>query len=204
MGIHEWSYDNDVSLDARHKVPWADRKLTLANIKVEVELGFDKKQGWLEAQRCLNCDVQTVFTDKLCIECDACVDICPMDCITFTKNGEEADLRTRLNAPAPDLTQDLYVSGPLKTQRVMVKDENVCLHCGLCAERCPTGAWDMTKTLIEMTHAGPGCRAGAAAVHPPLQGEGGVGMGLSLAASKTHPPPSLPLEGGGAVGVPNG
>ena len=158
MGIHEWTYDNDVSLDTRHKVRWADKKITLADIKVEVELGFDRKQGWLEAQRCLNCDVQTVFADKLCIECDACVDICPMDCITFTVNGDEADLRTRLNAPAPDLTQDLYVSGPLKTQRVMVKDENVCLHCGLCAERCPTGAWDMTKSLIEMAVAGPQCR----------------------------------------------
>jgi formate dehydrogenase beta subunit len=102
--------------------------------------------------------VQTVFTDKLCIECDACVDICPMDCITFTGNTDEPDLRTKLNAPALNLTQDLYVSGPLKTQRVMVKDEDVCLHCGLCAERCPTGAWDMQKSLIEMTYAGNSCR----------------------------------------------
>jgi formate dehydrogenase (NADP+) beta subunit len=159
MGIHEWSYDNEITGDLRYKVPWADIKATLKNVKMEVELGFDVATAWKEAQRCLNCDVQTVFTDKLCIECDACVDICPMDCITFTGNADEPDLRTKLNAPALNLTQDLYVSGPLKTQRVMVKDEDVCLHCGLCAERCPTGAWDMQKSLIEMTNAGNGCRS---------------------------------------------
>jgi ferredoxin len=158
MGIHEWSYDNDIAPDTRYKVPWADIKATLKNVKMEVELGFDVATAWKEAQRCLNCDVQTVFTDKLCIECDACVDICPMDCITFTQNDEEKPLREKLNAPARNLTQDLYVSGPLKTTRVMVKDEDVCLHCGLCAERCPTGAWDMQKFLVEMTYAGPGCR----------------------------------------------
>jgi formate dehydrogenase beta subunit len=158
MGIHEWSYDSEITADARHKVPWRDIKITLKNVKAEVELGFDPQVAWKEAQRCLNCDVQTVFADKLCIECDACVDICPMDCITFTPNGEEKDLRTRLSAPALNVTQDLYVSGELKTKRVMVKDEDVCLHCGLCAERCPTGAWDMQKSLIEMTHAGDGCR----------------------------------------------
>ena len=159
MGIHEWSYDNEITGDLRYKVPWADIKATLKNVKMEVELGFDVATAWKEAQRCLNCDVQTVFTDKLCIECDACVDICPMDCITFTGNADEPELRTKLNAPALNLTQDLYVSGPLKTQRVMVKDEDVCLHCGLCAERCPTGAWDMQKSLIEMTNAGNGCRS---------------------------------------------
>ncbi len=111
----------------------------------EVELGFDDRLALKEAQRCLNCDVQTVFTASLCIECDACVDICPMDCITFTANGDEAELRTRLKAPALNLTQDLYVADGLKTGRIMVKDEDVCLHCGLCAERCPTGAWDMQK-----------------------------------------------------------
>jgi formate dehydrogenase (NADP+) beta subunit len=158
MGIHEWSYDNDIAVDARYKVPWADIKATLKNVKMEVELGFDVATAWKEAQRCLNCDVQTVFTDRLCIECDACVDICPMDCITFTQNGDEKELRNRLNAPAKNATQDLYVSGPLKTQRVMVKDEDVCLHCGLCAERCPTGAWDMQKFLLDMTYAGPSCR----------------------------------------------
>ena len=158
MGIHEWSYDNDVTLDARFKVPWRDVNQTLKNIKVEVELGFDPATGLKEARRCLNCDVQTVFTDKLCIECDACVDICPMDCISFVPDGEEADLRTRLRAPAKNATQELYVSAALKTMRVMVKDEDVCLHCGLCAERCPTGAWDMQKFLLDMTHAGPSCR----------------------------------------------
>jgi len=154
MGIHEWSYDNEVHPDTRYKVPWRDIKGTLKSVKAEVELGFDVATAWKEAQRCLNCDVQTVFSDRLCIECDACVDICPMDCITFTQNGDEADLRKRLNAPALDAAQSLYVSGELKTRRVMVKDEDVCLHCGLCAERCPTGAWDMQKFLIEMTHAG--------------------------------------------------
>ncbi|EQD67758.1 FAD-dependent pyridine nucleotide-disulfide oxidoreductase [mine drainage metagenome] len=158
MGIHEWSYDNDISPEERRKVPWAAAEKTLKSIKVEVELGFDAAAAWQEAQRCLNCDVQTVFAKSLCIECDACVDICPMDCISFTTNGAEAELRPRLQAPALNLTQDLYVSDALKTGRVMVKDEDVCLHCGLCAERCPTGAWDMQKFLLEMTHAGPGCR----------------------------------------------
>jgi formate dehydrogenase beta subunit len=158
MGIHEWSYDNDTSSDLRYKVPWAKAEMALASIKVEVELGFDAATAFKEAQRCLNCDVQTVFTDDACIECDACVDICPMDCITFTANGEEGELRTRLKAPALNLAQDLYVSGGLKTGRIMVKDEDVCLHCGLCAERCPTGAWDMQKFLLKTTQAGPGAR----------------------------------------------
>jgi formate dehydrogenase (NADP+) beta subunit len=158
MGIHEWSYDNHISNELRYKVPWQDKKVTLKDIKVEVELGFDPKTGYAEAQRCLNCDVQTVFSSRLCIECDACVDICPMDCITFTADGEEAELRPRLTAPALNLTQDIYVQAGLKTGRIMAKDEDVCLHCGLCAERCPTGAWDMQKYLVEMTHAGPGCR----------------------------------------------
>jgi NADPH-dependent glutamate synthase beta subunit-like oxidoreductase/ferredoxin len=158
MGIHEWSYDNDIANDTRFPVPWADIKKTLKNVKMEVELGFDAATAWKEAQRCLNCDVQTVFTTQLCIECDACVDICPMDCITFTSNGEEKELRGRLSAPALNLIQDLYISGPLKTARIMVKDEDVCLHCGLCAERCPTGAWDMQKSLIEMAVAGPDAR----------------------------------------------
>ena len=158
MGIHEWSYDNDVMLDARYKVPWADKKITLKDIKVEVELGFDAKSAYAEARRCLNCDVQTVFSTPLCIECDACVDICPMDCINFTVNGEESDLRTRLRAPANNDAQALYVSADLKTGRVMVKDEDLCLHCGLCAERCPTGAWDMRRFYLETTQAGPACR----------------------------------------------
>jgi NADPH-dependent glutamate synthase beta subunit-like oxidoreductase len=154
MGIHEWSYDNDISLDLRFKVPHRDKIIALKDIKAEVELGFDDKLAFAEAQRCLNCDVQTVFTDKLCIECDACVDICPVDCISFVENGEEADLRTRLSAPATDLAQDLYISAALKTGRIMAKDEDVCLHCGLCAERCPTGAWDMERFLIDVAQAG--------------------------------------------------
>ena len=158
MGIHEWSYDNEIALDKRYKVPHRDKVVALRDIKAEVELGFDEKLALSEAGRCLNCDVQTVFSAQLCIECDACVDICPMDCITFTPNGDEADLRQRLNAPSHNLTQDLYVQDGLKTGRVMVKDEDVCLHCGLCAERCPTGAWDMQKFLIDMTQAGTSCR----------------------------------------------
>ena len=158
MGIHEWSYHNDISNDTRFKVPWANAEVALSSIRVEVELGFDAAVAYKEASRCLNCDVQTIFTKDTCIECDACVDICPMDCITFTADGDEPDLRTRLKAPARNLAQDLYVSGQLKTGRVMVKDEDVCLHCGLCAERCPTGAWDMQKFLLNTTQAGPACR----------------------------------------------
>ena len=157
MGIHEWSYDNDVANDRRYRVPMRDKAEALRDVRLEVELGFDRELGFREAQRCLNCDVQTVFADPLCIECDACVDICPMDCITFTEAGGEDELRGRLKAPAPNLTQDLYVSGALPTGRVMVKDEDVCLHCGLCAERCPTGAWDMQKFYLEMTHAEAAC-----------------------------------------------
>src|SRR6266566_4737 len=159
MGIHEWSYDNDVSNDKRFRVPHRDKVIALKDIRTEVELGYDLKLALGEAQRCLNCDIQTVFTAPLCIECDACVDICPMDCITFTENGEESDLRARLKAPSPHPDQDLYVADGLKTGRVMVKDEDVCLHCGLCAERCPTGAWDMQKYLIDMTHAGKACHS---------------------------------------------
>jgi len=158
MGIHEWSYKNEVVLDERYAVPHRENKVALADIKAEVELGFDPDLALAEAGRCLNCDVQTVFSSPLCIECDACVDICPMDCITFTDNGEEDDLRQRLRAPAPNKQQALYLADGLKTGRVMVKDEDVCLHCGLCAERCPTGAWDMNKFYLEMTHAGPACR----------------------------------------------
>jgi len=159
MGIHEWSYDNEVAPETRFKVPWRDVNQALRNIKVEVELGFDVQTAWKEAQRCLNCDVQTVFSSQQCIECDACVDVCPTDCITFTGDGEERDLRPRLRRPALNADQPLYLASGLKTGRVMVKDEDVCLHCGLCAERCPTGAWDMQKFLLQVTHAGHGCRA---------------------------------------------
>jgi formate dehydrogenase (NADP+) beta subunit len=161
MGIHEWSYDNEITLDKRYRVPLRDKVIALRDIKAEVELGYDPELALKEAYRCLNCDVQTVFTGQLCIECDACVDICPMDCITFTVNGEEEELRTRLTGPSVNPTQDLYVADSLKTGRVMVKDEDVCLHCGLCAERCPTGAWDMQKFLLDMTHAGEQCRSRA-------------------------------------------
>lgn len=154
MGIHEWIYDSPVVSDLRYKVPHQENAIALKDRKVEVELGFDETLGFKEAQRCLNCDVQTVFHTDRCIECDACVDICPTSCITFTNNGEENELRTRLNAPAINLSQDLYVSNMLPTKRVMVKDEDVCLHCGLCAERCPTAAWDMQKFLYNVTKAG--------------------------------------------------
>jgi len=159
MGIHEWSYDNAISGDQRYRVPLKETRITLKDIRMEVELGFDPKLAFAEAQRCLNCDVQTVFSPKLCIECDACMDICPTDCINFTDNGEEPELRGRLRAPATNATQALYVSDTLKTGRVMAKDEDVCLHCGLCAERCPTGAWDMQKFYLDMTHAGQACRS---------------------------------------------
>jgi NADPH-dependent glutamate synthase beta subunit-like oxidoreductase len=157
MGIHEWSYDNEISADKRLRVPLRDKVIALKDIKAEVELGFDALLALKEADRCLNCDVQTVFTAALCIECDACVDICPMDCITFASDAPEADLRAHLKAPARNPAQDIYVADGLKTGRIMAKDEDVCLHCGLCAERCPTGAWDMRKYLIEMTHAGSKC-----------------------------------------------
>ena len=159
MGIHEWSYDNDVSNDRRYRVPMREKAEALTNVRLEVELGFDRDLALREAERCLNCDVQTVFADKLCIECDACVDICPMDCITFTEDGEEDELRGRLKAPALNPEQDLYASGRLGTGRIMVKDEDVCLHCGLCAERCPTGAWDMQKFYLETTQAEGACRS---------------------------------------------
>ncbi|MFZ1705402.1 MAG: FAD-dependent oxidoreductase [Saprospiraceae bacterium] len=155
MGIHEWAYDNDVANEERFIVPQADKKLTLSNRKKEVELGFDLKTAFKEAQRCLNCDVQTVFTEVNCIECDACMDICPTDCITFTQNEEDENaLRMKLLVPAVNTSQDILVSDVLKTGRVMVKDEDMCLHCGLCAERCPTAAWDMKQYLYNTAKAG--------------------------------------------------
>lgn len=154
MGIHEWSYDSTVVTDIRYKVPHAAKAEVLKNRLKEVELGFDDELAFKEAQRCLNCDVQTVFTTERCIECDACADICPTSCITFTENGDESDLRGRLRAPAHETSQDLYISTILPTKKVMVKDENVCLHCGLCAERCPTAAWDMQRYLYNTAKAG--------------------------------------------------
>jgi NADPH-dependent glutamate synthase beta subunit-like oxidoreductase/ferredoxin len=157
MGIHEWAYDNDYDDQDRTAVPHADLAQSLRNLKVEVELGFDDQLAAREAERCLNCDIQTVFTRNLCIECDACMDICPVDCINFTMNDAEDALRESLRVPAKNESQDLYVSDVLKTGRVMVKDEDVCLHCGLCAERCPTGAWDMQKFFYAEAQVAPAC-----------------------------------------------
>lgn len=157
MGIHEWSYENGISHDPRYAVPHMDKSVSLTDLKLEVELGFDEQLAFDEAARCLNCDVQTVFSESLCIECDSCMDICPTNCINFTDNGEEEDLRKRLIVPAENQDQDLLVSEDLRTGRVMVKDEDVCLHCGLCAERCPTSAWDMQKFLYREAQAGKSC-----------------------------------------------
>ena len=158
MGIHEWSYKNDYDPARRVGIPHADLKASLKNLKMEVELGFDDQLAAKEAQRCLNCDVQTVFTGNLCIECDACMDICPVDCINFTDNAPEPDLRASLRVPATNAGQDIYVSDLLKTGRIMAKDEDMCLHCGLCAERCPTGAWDMQKFFFTETQASKACQ----------------------------------------------
>jgi formate dehydrogenase (NADP+) beta subunit len=163
MGIHEWSYANDYSPVERRLMPHVSLKERFKKLNIEVELGFSAEQAAAEVQRCLNCDVQTVFTAKLCIECDACIDICPVDCLTITHNGEEAELRTRLKAPAKNLSQPLYVSAPLpQTARVMVKDEDLCVHCGLCAERCPTAAWDMQKSLVHWPQVADEATASAA------------------------------------------
>ncbi|MDB4967128.1 MAG: gltD [Myxococcales bacterium] len=155
MGLHEWSYSNDYSGAARAKMEHVDLTKRLTSLTMEVELGFSIEQTKAEVERCLNCDIQTGFVTKACIECDACIDVCPMDCLTITKNGEEPELRTRLLAPAKNQKQELFLSFDLKqTGRVMVKDEDVCLHCGLCAERCPTHAWDMVKFELFHPHAG--------------------------------------------------
>jgi len=157
MGLHEWSYDNGYDEVNRLAVPHADLKSSLKDRKLEVELGYDEKMAFEEASRCLNCDAQTVFEESRCIECDACVDICPEDCINFIENDEEEALRLNLRVPALNLAEDLYVSDILPTARVMVKDEDLCLHCGLCAERCPTGAWDMQKFFYMGAQAKDGC-----------------------------------------------
>ncbi len=154
MGMHEWSFSNDYDGASRRLMPHVDLKERFKQIDIEVELGFTAEQAVQEVERCLNCDIQTAFTADLCIECDACIDICPVNCLTMTADGEEDELRTRLSAPAENHEQALYVSAALPhTARVMVKDEDLCVHCSLCAERCPTGAWDMQKSTILIPYA---------------------------------------------------
>lgn len=155
MGIHEWAYDSVPTTDLREAVPLADLETALADRALEVELGFDEAMAFTQAERCLNCDAQTVFTAENCIECDACTDICPTTCISFVQNAEEPDLRQSLLMPAENEEQPIYVSDTLPTGKVLVKDEDVCLHCGLCAERCPTAAWDMQKYTYNMAKATP-------------------------------------------------
>ena len=154
MGMHEWSFSNDYNPAERRMMPHVELKERFKKLDIEVELGFTVEQTIEEVERCLNCDAQTVFSARLCIECDACIDICPVNCLTITSNGDEEDLRARLSAPAENHEQDLYVSEDLPhTGRVMVKDEDLCVHCSLCAERCPTGAWDMQKSSILIPYA---------------------------------------------------
>ncbi len=154
MGIHEWSYSNDFDPAARRKMEHVPLVERFRQLDTEVELGFTAEQTACEVERCLNCDVQTVFVDKLCIECDACLDICPVQCLGMLPNQDEQGLRSGLRAPAENPDQPLFVSGALKqTGRVMIKDENLCLHCGLCAERCPTAAWDMQKSILGIPYA---------------------------------------------------
>jgi ferredoxin len=159
MGLHQWSYSNDYNPAARAKMQHVDLVRRFERLNIEVELGFDAEQTAREVERCLNCDIQTVFTDRLCIECDACIDVCPVDCLAITPDGTEAELRTRLTTPATNLEQALFVSGALpQTTRRMVKDEDICVHCGLCAERCPTAAWDMQRFDLLLPYAGTACQ----------------------------------------------
>jgi ferredoxin len=158
MGISEWSYHNDYNPASRQKMQHVDLARRFEQLNIEVELGFNAEQTAREVQRCLNCDVQTAFTEKRCIECDACIDVCPVQCLTIARDGEESEIRTRLSAPAVNPDQALFASGPLpQTGRLMLKDEDVCVHCGLCAERCPTAAWDMQKFDLHIPYAGSPC-----------------------------------------------
>jgi ferredoxin len=155
MGIHQWSYSNDYNTAKRAKMQHVELEARFKKLNIEVELGFDAEQTAREVERCLNCDIQTVFTDRLCIECDACVDVCPLQCLTIAPDGEEPEVRKRLTVPALNTKQDVFASGPLpQTARLMLKDEDLCVHCGLCAERCPTAAWDMQKFDLLLPYAG--------------------------------------------------
>ena len=154
MGLSEWSYHNDYNPSTRQKMTHVDLVERFSKLSIEVELGFTAEQTAREVQRCLNCDIETVFTTEKCIECDACIDVCPVQCLTIARDGEEEELRNRLSAPAINPDQAIYASTPLKqTGRLMVKDEDLCVHCGLCAERCPTYAWDMLKLDLMIPYA---------------------------------------------------
>jgi ferredoxin len=167
MGISEWSYHNDYNPSPRQKMQHVDLARRFQQLNIEVELGFSAEQTAREAQRCLNCDVETVFTEKRCIECDACIDVCPVQCLTIARDGEEPEVRGSLSAPAVNPDQALYASGPLpQTGRLMLKDEDVCVHCGLCAERCPTAAWDMQKFDLHLPYAGSPCTTTFTPAHP--------------------------------------
>ena len=200
MGIHEWSYSNDYDTVKRQKMNHVDLAERFARMNIEVEKGFDAEQTAREVERCLNCDVQTAFTAQKCIECDACIDVCPVHCLTITPNGEEPELRKRLTIPALNVKQDLYVSSGLpQTRRVMVKDEDLCVHCGLCAERCPTAAWDMQKFDLHLPYAGRPV--------PPktLPAPAGGTIAAPPAPRRTPPPrnPSFPtLDGHSPVSAP--
>jgi ferredoxin len=162
MGLHEWAYSNNYNAAQRQKMRHVELPLRFQSMTTEVEQGFTAEQTLAEVERCLNCDIQTHFIDALCIECDACIDICPVDCLTIVKSVDEPELRASFRVPADNLDQPMFVSGPLKqTGRVMAKDENVCLHCGLCAERCPTYAWDMRRFVLQIPYAGPLPAAGS-------------------------------------------
>jgi len=166
MGIHEWSYSNAYEPASRRLMPHVDLGKRFKKLDIEVELGFSAEQVVTEVERCLNCDLQTVFTAKLCIECDACIDICPVDCLAIATNGEQPALEAQLKTPRRNPDQPFYVSAALpQTGRVMLKDENICVHCGLCAERCPTGAWDMQKSTVKVPYAGDEARSGETAWH---------------------------------------
>jgi len=185
VGMHAWQYSNDYSPAPRSAMTHVELTKRFEKLNVEVELGFTAEQTALEVERCLNCDIQTHFTAPLCIECDACVDVCPVNCLTITTDGSEEDLRTRLSAPALNLQQAVYVSAALpQTQRVMVKDEDVCLHCGLCAERCPTAAWDMRTFDLLIPYAGKTANYEPRTANPTPTG---LGSQFAVRSSQSQP-----------------